>query len=242
MSNDDPSRRPPGPAPRILVAGLFVIATSTAAVGCADQAKSSATAARLRSPAAMAAPPTFSPATPASLRAVASGDQPGELGAPGGALSGGGGGLGVADGLLPNRTTAVDERLPGVAKLDPALLGALQRASTNARHDGVDIYIDSGWRSRRYQVQLFRQAVTEYGSAAMAARWVAVPGTSMHESGDAVDIGPAAAAWLSRHGARYGLCQIYRSESWHYELRPGAIDRGCPRMYADPAHDPRLQR
>jgi hypothetical protein len=47
---------------------------------------------------------------------------------------------------------------------------------------------------------------------------------------------------LSAHGAKYGLCQIYSNESWHYELRPQAIDRGCPPMYADPTHDPRMQQ
>ena len=62
-------------------------------------------------------------------------------------------------------------------------------------------------------------------------------------SGDAVDIGPSdAAAWLSEHGAAYGLCQIYGNEPWHYELRPEAGDQGCPAMYADPTHDPRMQQ
>ena len=51
-----------------------------------------------------------------------------------------------------------------------------------------------------------------------------------------------ATAWLSKHGARYGLCQIYRNEPWHDELRPSAVDHGCPRMYADPTHDPRMRR
>ena len=61
-------------------------------------------------------------------------------------------------------------------------------------------------------------------------------------SGDAVDIGPSdATAWLSEHGAKYGLCQIYRNEPWHYELRPEAIDHRCLRMYADPTRDPRMQ-
>jgi hypothetical protein len=46
---------------------------------------------------------------------------------------------------------------------------------------------------------------------------------------------------LSERGARYGLCQIYGNESWHYELRAKAISRGCPAMYADPTHDPRMQ-
>ena len=47
---------------------------------------------------------------------------------------------------------------------------------------------------------------------------------------------------VARHGSRYGLCQIYRNEPWHYELRSTAVDHGCPPMYADAAHDPRLQQ
>lgn len=176
--------------------------------------------------------------------AVLRGDHRGELGAPAGALPGGHGvALGAADGVLPTGTTAFNDGPPGVANLDPALVVALRRASTHAQHDGVHIYVDSGWRSRKYQEQLFRQAVAEYGSEANAAGWVATPGKSVHESGSAVDIGPSdATAWLSAHGALFGLCQIYKNEPWHYELRPGAIDRGCPRMYADPTQDPRMQQ
>ncbi len=36
--------------------------------------------------------------------------------------------------------------------------------------------------------------------------------------------------------------QIYSNEPWHYELRPEAIDHGCPPMYADPTQDPRMQQ
>ena len=36
--------------------------------------------------------------------------------------------------------------------------------------------------------------------------------------------------------------EIYLNEPWHFELRPRAIDHGCPRMYADAAHDPRMQQ
>ena len=124
----------------------------------------------------------------------------------------------------------------------PALLGALRQAATDAADDGVEFVVDSGWRSPEYQEQLLREAVSKYGSEAEAARWVATPNTSAHVSGDAVDIGPSgAAAWLSEHGAAYGLCQIYGNEPWHYELRPEAIAHGCPPMYADPTHDPRMQ-
>jgi zinc D-Ala-D-Ala carboxypeptidase len=148
-----------------------------------------------------------------------------------------------ADGVLPAGVTVFDDQYPGVANLDPDLLQALREAATDAAHDGVEFFVDSGWRSPEYQNQLFREAVSEYGSEEEAARWVATADTSAHVSGDAVDIGHfAATAWLSEQGAGYGLCQIYSNEPWHYELRPQAIDRGCPRRYADPTHDPRMQQ
>jgi zinc D-Ala-D-Ala carboxypeptidase len=152
------------------------------------------------------------------------------------------GALGEADGAVPDGTTVFDDEIPGVANLDPDLLGALRRAAIDAADDGVEFFVDSGWRSPEYQNQLFREAVSEYGSEEEAARWVATAETSAHVSGDAVDVGPSeAAAWLSERGAAYGLCQIYGNEPWHYELRSEAVDHGCPLMYADPTHDPRMQ-
>jgi hypothetical protein len=151
--------------------------------------------------------------------------------------------LGEADGAVPDGTTVFDDGIPGVANLDPALLGVLRQAATDAADDGVEFFVDSGWRSPEYQEQLLQEAVSKYGSEAEAARWVATPNTSAHVSGDAVDIGPSgAAAWLSEHGAAYGLCQIYGNEPWHYELHPEAIDHGCPPVYADPTQDPRMQQ
>jgi zinc D-Ala-D-Ala carboxypeptidase len=131
----------------------------------------------------------------------------------------------------------------GAGGLDRALVGALRQAATDAAYDGFELYIRSGWRSPEYQQQLLQEAISKYGSEEEAARWVATPETSPHVSGDAVDIGPSdATAWLSEHGAEYGLCQIYSNEPWHYELRPEAIDHGCPPMYADPTHDPKMQQ
>jgi zinc D-Ala-D-Ala carboxypeptidase len=136
-----------------------------------------------------------------------------------------------------------NEDRPGVANLDPDLRGALRRAATEASEHGVELSVDSGWRSPEYQARLFREAVSKYGSEEEASRWVATPDTSAHVSGDAVDIGPpGGAAWLSEHGAEYGLCQIYANEPWHYELRSEAVDHGCPPTYADPTHDPRMQQ
>jgi zinc D-Ala-D-Ala carboxypeptidase len=147
-----------------------------------------------------------------------------------------------ADGALPDGVTVFDDEHPGVAHLDPDLLRALRAAATDAAEDGVEFVVNSGRRSPRHQRRLLREAVARYGSEEEAARWVATPDTSPHVAGTAVDVGFAARAWLAHHGARYGLCQIYRNEPWHYELRPEAIDRGCPPMYADPSQDPRLRQ
>jgi D-alanyl-D-alanine carboxypeptidase len=147
------------------------------------------------------------------------------------------------DGALPDGVTVFDDEYPGVGNLDPDLLQALRAAATDAADDGVEFYINSGWRSPDYQNQLIREAVSKYGSEQEAARWVATADTSPHVSGNAVDIGSVdATAWLSEHGAEYGLCQIYSNEPWHYELRPQAVDRRCPRMYDDPMHDPRIEQ
>ena len=150
--------------------------------------------------------------------------------------------LGEADGAVPDGVTVFDDDVPGVANLDAELLGVLRQAASDAAAEGVEFFVNSGWRSPEYQDQLRHEAVSEYGSEEEAARWVATADKSLHVSGDAVDIGPAdAAAWLSAHGAAYGLCQVYDNEPWHYELRTGAIDEGCPPLYADPTQDPRTQ-
>lgn len=149
----------------------------------------------------------------------------------------------MAGGAVPDGTTVFDDSVPAVAKLDPDLLDALRAAAKGAAGEGVEFRVNSGWRSPAYQDHLLREAVAKYGSEEAAARWVATADTSPHVSGDAVDIGRSdATSWLSEHGAEYGLCQIYRNEPWHYELRADAAEQGCPRMYANPTEDPRMRR
>ena len=215
---------------RIRIAGLLVvIAAIAAALGYQSLPSSSSTAS--------------SSSTPAAPIRLIGGEHPGlraEHPRPPGERRDA---LGEADGAVPDGTTVWDNDVPGVTKLDPALLGALRQAATDAADDGVEFLVDSGWRSAAYQEQLFREAVSKYGSEQAATRWVATPDTSPHVSGDAVDIGPSGAvAWLSEHGSGYGLCRIYGTEPWHYELRPKAVDQGCPPVYSDPTHDPRMQQ
>ena len=150
-----------------------------------------------------------------------------------------------ADGVIRDgdQPTVFEEDRAAIGNLDPELRAALQRAAVDAEHDGVTILVNSGWRSALLQERMLQDAITEYGSEEEARRWVATPDTSEHVTGDAVDLGPLPALdWLVQRGWRYGLCQIYANESWHYELRPDAADEGCPELLPDPTADPRTKR
>jgi uncharacterized protein YcbK (DUF882 family) len=137
--------------------------------------------------------------------------------------------------------TAFDDD-PAVTRMNPDLLRALQRATTDAAREDVTVEVTSGWRSPEYQDRLLEDAVAKYGSREEAARWVASSKTSAHVSGDAVDVGGfEAMLWLKTNGAAYGLCRIYDNEPWHFELRPEAPTRGCPDVYWDPTYDPRMR-
>lgn len=154
------------------------------------------------------------------------------------------GGVTADDGLLPEdvMVSVFDDTSPAVANLSEDLLSAVRDAATDARSDGVEFVVTSGWRSPALQAQLLRDAVATYGSEEEAARWVATPETSSHVTGDAIDLGPLTAQdWLAQYGSAYGLCQTYANERWHYELRPEAVSAGCPASYADPTEDPRMR-
>ena len=133
-------------------------------------------------------------------------------------------------GWIPDGQTLspFDTSNPAVSNLDPALLTAVQDATRAAAAQGVDLRINSGWRSRGFQERLFDDAVRTYGSADVARQFVASPEVSKHVVGQAVDIAPVEAdKWLISNGIQFGLCQIYANEIWHFEL---AVDQqgNCP--------------
>lgn len=143
----------------------------------------------------------------------------------------------TASGWIPEdqRLSPFDMSNAAVNRLDPDLRAAVQDATRAAQSDGITVGLTSGWRSPEYQQQLFEEAVTRYGSAAIAAEYVASPQVSKHVVGKAVDIGPPGAdKWLIAHGEQFGLCQIYANEIWHFEL---ASDYGgtCPPLRANAA-------
>ncbi|HEY9857588.1 MAG TPA: peptidoglycan-binding protein [Stenomitos sp.] len=80
-----------------------------------------------------------------------------------------------------------------------------------AAKDGVRLVINSGYRSHAEQEALWR--------ANPDPRYVARPGTSNHEQGNAIDFAntPGAWAWLKRNATRFGF-HNYPPEAWHYSL------------------------
>src|SRR5215207_3955224 len=113
---------------KIRVASLLVVIAAIATVlGYQSLASSSSTA---------TSPMDVPPREHRGLRS----EHPGHLNENGGAL-------GEAAGAVPDGTTVFDDEVPGVANLDPALLGALRQAATDAADDGVEFFVDSGWRS-----------------------------------------------------------------------------------------------
>lgn len=125
------------------------------------------------------------------------------------------------DGSIPeNESISLDDNEhAAIANLDPTLLAAVRKAAADARLRGVELKVTSGWRSAAYQQRLLDEAIARYRSEKEALRWVHPPEKSKHVTGQAIDIGPTAAAdWLIQHGADYGLCQAYANEMWHFEL------------------------
>lgn len=76
------------------------------------------------------------------------------------------------------------------------------------------IWLRTAWRSRNEQICLY----SRYGPG-----WAARPGSSIHESGVAIDIedwGPATFGQDDRHLYAHGWCRTVPEEPWHYEYRP----------------------
>ncbi|BDI21787.1 M15 family metallopeptidase [Herbiconiux sp. L3-i23] len=147
-------------------------------------------------------------------------------------------GPGDADGvILDDEIVGVDDDIPAITGLQPALRDALREATAAAALEDVSLDVSSGWRSTQLQEQLFADAVDTYGSEEIARQYVAPADRSSHVTGDAFDLGGLEAQlWLGQHGSQWGLCQTYANERWHFELAttPGGE---CPPMLLDASSD-----
>lgn len=177
--------------------------------------------------------------------------------------------------VLVNKWNAIptghDVRLQELANgqsIDRRIYPALQEMLDAARSEGVYPVVVSGYRTAKEQQQLLDDKVAELRgagcsakeAAAKAGEWVAVPGTSEHQLGIAVDInadgvlsaGREVYEWLDKNACKYGF--IYRyppnkteitgvmNEPWHYryvgiDAATEMRDRGiCLEEYLNATH------
>ena len=131
--------------------------------------------------------------------------------------------------------------------VDERMYNDLQAMLSDAKKAGYDLEICSAWRSKELQEKLYSNKLDEYLSYGysykeaeeLAAFWVALPGTSEHEIGLAVDIvskyyqqldhsqaDTNEQKWLMSHCHEYGFILRYPEdkqdityigyEPWHY--------------------------
>ncbi len=136
-------------------------------------------------------------------------------------------------------------------RFDARAADALRNFMNAAKKDGVSLAVISTYRKQSTQERLYASKVAEYVNAGYssadakneAARWVAVPGTSEHQTGLAVDVVSAdwysynddlydtfentsEFEWLVAHCVEYGFVLRYAKdkqeitgityEPWHY--------------------------
>ncbi|MBR5485088.1 MAG: M15 family metallopeptidase [Oscillospiraceae bacterium] len=135
----------------------------------------------------------------------------------------------------------------GEYRVDKRILQVSQQMIADARKDGVELLVCSAYRPVESQTRLFNNKVNEWMSVgkskdeavALTSALIAVPGTSEHHTGLALDIvtpsyqsldegfaKTSAFAWLDKHAADYGFIMRYPAdktditkidyESWHY--------------------------
>lgn len=146
------------------------------------------------------------------------------------------------DNYIPENYEVTLLRLSNGQKVDERIYPDLQRMFDDARADGIALYVVQGYRTEQEQQQMLDNKIKEYKNLgksteeakALAEQWVAVPGTSEHQIGIAVDINADTEKctpeklynWLSENAHKYGFINRYPEdkteitgiiyEPWHY--------------------------
>lgn len=112
-------------------------------------------------------------------------------------------------------------RMPDLQGIDPGFRNKLATMIENAPPEiRPQIQLLSGYRSVERQGKLYAAALKKYGSEKAARKWVAPPGHSQHNHGNAYDLrygSPAAQDWVHQNAARFGLNFPLGNEPWHIE-------------------------
>jgi hypothetical protein len=151
---------------------------------------------------------------------------------------------------LPAANSFLKTRLVGhsadhIDNLKPEMqqrLAALLQAAPPEVAGKLGIY--SGARTVARQKELWDAAVKRYGSPEAARKWVAPPGRSNHNHGQAADLSyngkslknapPEVVKWLHDNAGAYGLKFPLANENWHIELDSTRGGRGDPAFSAIP--------
>ena len=127
-------------------------------------------------------------------------------------------------------------------QVDERIYPYLQKMFDQARADGVYPIVASAYRTAEKQQSIMEEKIAEYQANGYSAekakteaeKWVAIPGTSEHQLGLAVDInadgvnsaGYEVYDWLDKHAHEYGFIRRFpesktditgvANEPWHY--------------------------
>ena len=137
---------------------------------------------------------------------------------------------------LPLGESAIVESTERPKDLHPQVLARFLSAQAAAKEVGIEMHIDSGYRTIETQNYLFQRAIKEHKTPEEAIKWVLPGDLSRHPWGLALDVNlhheKSGASWLEANGATFGLCRVYENEWWHFEplIAPGVI---CPPLLPD---------
>lgn len=104
-----------------------------------------------------------------------------------------------------------------------------------AAADGVDIHINSGFRTMADQEYFW---MCYQCCCCNNCNLAAQPGYSNHQSGHALDLNASAPGvynWLAEHGGEFGFTETVPSENWHWEWWGGGPGGGICNIATPPA-------
>ena len=146
------------------------------------------------------------------------------------------------DSYIPDDYQVELTELSNGKKVDSRIYPELQEMFNDARAQGYGLFVREGYRTQEEQQQLMDEKIEAYENEGkskseakkLAEQWVAIPGTSEHQLGIAVDINADTTKsssddvynWLAENAHTYGFIQRYPSnktditgvinEPWHY--------------------------
>ena len=134
--------------------------------------------------------------------------------------------------IVVNKSYSVPESYNSSGGINLTAKKQFERLADEAKSQGLNIYISSGYRSYGTQSSIYQDNVSKYGEA-IADTFSARPGYSEHQTGLAIDVntvddsfaGTPEARWLADHAHEYGFIirypegkediTGYQYEPWH---------------------------